>query len=463
MMAKLVPLDLLPSGLIEKEEPVQYKPVPVDLLPSNLIAQEEPPTKAEPTKPVEEPSYKDRYIEAAKSPLLDLPVGLARGMVSGTRMIAETFGAGSDVTKAMRSTEDYIAGLMTAEAQNDAKKQAELMKQAEDAGLGDALRLAFKAFMVAPVDTVVSALGTSAPMILGALGAKFFGAGALGMTAVSTTLGAAQGTGMIKGTIYEAVKEAMIEAGDPPELAEQKAIEAQSYGGKNLDSILGGTALGALAGKTGVERIILNRIATKEAAKKGAVRQIGEGAVTESIPEMLQAGQEQLAENIALQREGFDVPTTRGLVSSAAFEGLAGAGAGAATAGIAAADRTPTSPKAKEFDDAIKKAEEEYKAKQKAAPVTEETEEIEEDEFEDVGIEGTEAKKAAKKKDPLEGVDEELIDEVRDYINTLPERISGAAVRDGEATETEPEAIKNLRNYALRLGLDPKKKRDLKT
>jgi len=139
---------------------------------------------------------------------------------------------------------------------------------------------------------------------------------------------------------------------------------------------------------------------------------------------------------------------------------LGSLGGGAVGAGRGLVSPTPAGAKSKtkELDDAILKAEEEYKARQKAAPVTEETEE---DEFEDVGTEGVEAKKAAKKKDPLEGIDEELIDEVRDYINTLPERISKAAVRDGEATETEPEAIKNLRNYALRLGLDPKKERDL--
>jgi hypothetical protein len=31
------------------------------------------------------------------------------------------------------------------------------------------------------------------------------------------------------------------------------------------------------------------------------------------VPEAAQAGQEQLAGNIALQREGFDVPTFRGV------------------------------------------------------------------------------------------------------------------------------------------------------
>jgi hypothetical protein len=42
------------------------------------------------------------------------------------------------------------------------------------------------------------------------------------------------------------------------------------------------------------------------------------------VPEALQAGQEQMAANIALQREGFDVATSRGVAGAATSEGLVG-------------------------------------------------------------------------------------------------------------------------------------------
>jgi len=51
--------------------------------------------------------------------------------------------------------------------------------------------------------------------------------------------------------------------------------------------------------------------------------------VAEAVPEAAQAFQEQVAQNIALQREGFDVPTFRGAVANATLEGLAGFGIGA--------------------------------------------------------------------------------------------------------------------------------------
>jgi hypothetical protein len=51
---------------------------------------------------------------------------------------------------------------------------------------------------------------------------------------------------------------------------------------------------------------------------------------------MAQAGQEQLAQNIALQREGFDVSTLRGVAGAATLEGLAG---GALGGGLGALSR----------------------------------------------------------------------------------------------------------------------------
>jgi hypothetical protein len=55
----------------------------------------------------------------------------------------------------------------------------------------------------------------------------------------------------------------------------------------------------------------------------------GAAGVAEAAPEAAQAFQEQVAQNIALQREGFDVPTFRGAVANTTLEGLAGFGIGA--------------------------------------------------------------------------------------------------------------------------------------
>jgi hypothetical protein len=164
-------------------------------------------------------------------------------------------------------------------------------------------------------------------------------------TGVSTGLGATMGAGVVKGTIYGSVKDALMEAGQDEATAEAKAQEAQAYGGENWGSILAGTVLGGVAGRTGVEKMILGKFAAKEGAEQALLPAAGRGAVTEAVPEAVQAGQEKMAENIALQKfadeTGEEVPLFRGVAGQAALEGLVG---GALGAGVGATTRTRPAP-----------------------------------------------------------------------------------------------------------------------
>jgi hypothetical protein len=293
-------------------------------------------------KPTPPPEKQSAFRQIA-----DVPLGIAKGAVQGVRMIADAFGAGSDTSKTIKSAETYLADLMSAQAKNDQQEISRIMKDAEDKGVLDQVKAGIKAFTVAPVDTLSSALGTAAPVIAGALGAKLLGAGALATTGVSALTGAGMGAGTIKGSIYEETKKTLKEAGASEQDAEARAKLAQEYGGKNLDQILLGTVLGGAAAVGPLEKggaaILARRILGKTGvegaedvagqAAKGAVRRRLEAGALEAVPEAVQAGQEQVAQNIALQREGFDVPTFRGAVSSATLEGLAGAGLGAAVGG----------------------------------------------------------------------------------------------------------------------------------
>lgn len=278
----------------------------------------------------------------------DVPLGVAKGAVQGVRMIADAFGAGSSTSNNIRSAENYLADLMSAQAKNDQQAIARIMKDAEDKGVLDQVRAGLKAFTIAPVDTLSSALGTAAPVIAGALGAKILGAGAVAGTGISALLGGGMGAGVVKGSIYDETKKALLEIGAAPEEAERRAQLAQEYGGKNLDQILLGTALGGVAALGPLEkgaagalaRRILGKAAVEETgeaavaqAAKGAVRRRLEAGAKEALPEMAQAAQEQVAQNIALQREGFDVPTMRGAVSAATLEGIAGGALGAGLGG----------------------------------------------------------------------------------------------------------------------------------
>lgn len=274
----------------------------------------------------------------------DVPLGVAKGFVQGVRMMADIFGAGSSASNTIRSAENYIADLMSAQAKNDQQTVARIMKDAEDKGVADQVRAGIQAFTVAPIDTLSSAFGTAGPVILAALGAKVLGAGALASAGISALTGAGMGAGVIKGSIYDETKKALIEAGAAPEEAERRAQLAQAYDGKNLDQILLGTVLGGAAAVGPLEkgtagllaRKILGKVAVEEsaeAAAKGAIRRRVGAGVAEAVPEAGQAFQERTAQNIALQREGFQVPTYRGAAGAATLEGIAGGALGAALGG----------------------------------------------------------------------------------------------------------------------------------
>jgi len=282
----------------------------------------------------------------------DVPLSIAKGATQGVRMIADAFGAGSETSKTIKGAEDYIAGLMSAQSKNDSKEVARIMKEAEDKGALENVKAAFKAFTVAPVDLLSSALGTAAPAVaatvLATLSAPASVPAAVITGGTALGLGAIMGAGTVKGTIYEETKKALKEAGVDEKKAEETALKAQEYGGKNLDMILAGAGLGAVAGRTGVEKQLVGaltkkittNVAAKEAAGAAAAK-TGAGAATkkvlaetgkEAAPEFAQAGQEKLAENIALQRVGeaegvkalAETPTMRGVLGAATLEALAG-------------------------------------------------------------------------------------------------------------------------------------------
>lgn len=266
----------------------------------------------------------------------DIPVQVGRGIATGVKALSDVFGADNPVSKAASGVEDYLGGLLSAQAKNDQAEIARIMKEAEDKGVGANLVAAAKAIATAPADTLAQVFGTAVPVIAGGLVGSVARLGAMGVGAIGTGVGAAMGAGTIKGQIYDAVKQELLANKVPEAEAEKRAQEAQAYGGKNLDQILMGAGIGAAEAAFGAERILtglLRKGAVKPSALPAATR-IPTAAATEAVPEMAQAAQEQVAQNIALQREGYDVPTMRGVVGQAALEGIAGMGLGAITGAV---------------------------------------------------------------------------------------------------------------------------------
>jgi hypothetical protein len=308
---------------------------PVQQEQTNLAPWEQPWGQEAPTSVTPEPIAPQEVESNIFREAADIPLQIAKGATYGVRAITEAFGADNPVAENLRGVEDFLDSLLSAQSKADSEEIARLMKEAEDGGFAEQVGAALKGISIAPIDFMANAVGTVIPAAAAALLA---GPGLVG-TAAAIGTGAVMGAGIGKGAIYDAVKDEMLKQGLTEEQAESAADEAQSYGGENLDQIALGTILGGWAAKSGLEPALARMLSTKAAegvAKKGILKGAVSGAVTEAIPEAAQGGQEQLARNIALQREGVDVPTMRGVVGAGTLEGLAGGMAGAGVGAVEA-------------------------------------------------------------------------------------------------------------------------------
>jgi hypothetical protein len=323
---------------------------PVQQEQTNLAPWEQPWGQEAPTSVTPEPIAPQEVESNIFREAADIPLQIAKGATYGVRAITEAFGADNELSQILRGVEDYVDSLLSAQSKADSAEIARIQKEAEDAGAWDQVKAAVRGISIAPIDFMANAVGTVIPTLAtGLLATAFAPAGATAAATAATAAavrtaagigtGAVMGAGIGKGAIYDAVKDEMLKQGLTEEQAESAADEAQSYSGENLDQIALGTILGGWAAKSGLEPALARMLSTKAAegvAKKGILKGAVSGAVTEAIPEAAQGGQEQLARNIALQREGVDVPTMRGVVGAGTLEGLAGGMAGAGVGAVEA-------------------------------------------------------------------------------------------------------------------------------
>jgi hypothetical protein len=262
----------------------------------------------------------------------DVGVGIGQGVLTIVDAVATSFaGADSDLSKGISGAKGYLAELLSAEGKQDAARAAQILKEAEDAGVLEGLWAGVRAVAADPSGMISQGVGSLVPFLAANL---LTGGGATGAVALGS-LGATSGAGIVKESIYDAVKNELMANGESELKAEKIAAEAQSYGGENLDQILLGGGLGIFASLGPAEKLGFNK-----ALKGNIAKRMGIKSLEEAIPEAIQAGQEQAAANIALQREGFDVDTFRGVTAQATAEGIIGGILGA-PAGIARAPDDP--------------------------------------------------------------------------------------------------------------------------
>lgn len=278
----------------------------------------------------------------------DIAKSFGMGAAGSTKALTDVAGAENVVSSKLGDVSKSLQESMTPERQAELQRQQERMKAAEKEGTWAEIKAAAQNIAEAPLQSVAQGVGSFVPYLPALFAAPAAAAlrlapGAVrAITAVADVapkiIGTAQGAGAVKGSIYDGVYEAEKAAGATDDVARQKATAAQDYFGKNFDQIALGTGLGYLAGSTGIEKLLTP--SGKAAAQQGVTRRVAGAVASEAPMEGAQGGQERLAQNIALQREGRDVGTFTGVAGQAVQEGLIGA----LSAGPVAALRGPGAP-----------------------------------------------------------------------------------------------------------------------
>lgn len=300
--------------------------------------------------------------KSAPTSISDLARTAGSSLVGAGKSLVDVFGAGSDISSYLGDVAQKLEQGKTPERLAEIARRQELSKRAEKEGTWAQIKSGLAGVAEAPIESLVSGVFSAAPTIatgaaaLAALPASAPAALAVGVQRASQILiAAAQGTGEVKGDIHDAIKQAYKEKNPnmAPEEVERLATEAQAYTLKNAPTLIGGAAFGALDALTGFEKSTSKALRgafdteKKAFTKEGlqaAIAQLPEKAVQaptylgqafktgigEAIPEGLQGGYGQLAQNVAMTQAGFETPTFQGVAGAAARDALVGALTGTA-------------------------------------------------------------------------------------------------------------------------------------
>ena len=285
----------------------------------------------------------------------DLGLGFAGGAVGATKALTDAAGAGNAASNLLDDAGKGLDGWLSPQAQADKAEQSRIMQDAEGKGLYEGVKAGVKAFGVAPLQTMVSGVGSVVPIVAATAAT---GGGALPAMAAGAATGVAMGAGTAKGAIYDEIKK---RGG-----TEEDAIKAQEYGGVNTDQIALGGALGVADALTGVTPVVGGMVrkalgkpvieALAKGSERGIVGRMGMGALGEMPLEAAQGGQEQVAANLAAQRAGYQAGTWDNVASNATLEGLASAGPGAGFGAMAGGPKPVARPAAPPVDAPVDQA-----------------------------------------------------------------------------------------------------------
>lgn len=280
------------------------------------------------------------------SNLGDIATAFKQGVVGAGKSLTDVAGADNPVSEYLGGVQEKLGKEYRPQRIEEIQKRQQIIDEAVKSGSTlEEIKAYLGGVTEAPVQSIAQGIGSFAPYVLaGGIGA---GARAASLAipsarAINTGLGALQGTGAIKGSIYENVKRELENKGESPEVAAEKASQAQAYSMANAPQLGLGAVLGATAGRYGAENLVTPGVATRLNANM--LPRAGMAALSEAVPEGFQAGQEQYATNQALIREGFDIDPMQGVLGSAARDAAIGALTAAPIGAISRGETAPTKP-----------------------------------------------------------------------------------------------------------------------
>jgi hypothetical protein len=270
-------------------------------------------------------------------------IALGQGIVGAGKSITDVFGAENVASQALGRVQTTLGEQFSPERRAEMARREAIQKKATESGsLVEEISAFLGSVADAPVQSLAQGLGSIVPYVgTGIIGAIARLGGPV-VTAINTVLGAAQGAGAVKGSIYDGVRDELVRSGMKLEEAEAKAAKAQEYLGGNFLDIAGGTALGGFGARYGVEPLLQKGATSK--LSSSLIPRAGKAAVAEAPLEGAQAGQEQVAVNRALQQAGFDVDTFKGAAGAAARDAAIGALTGATVGAVRGPDIAPAPP-----------------------------------------------------------------------------------------------------------------------
>ena len=274
--------------------------------------------------------------------LADTATALKQGVVGSVKALTDVFGAENIASAKLGAIQKELGEEYTPARKAEMARREALQQQVAKTGSAmDEISTFLAGVAEAPVQSLAQGFGSIVPYVgTGVLGA-IAKLAAPTVRTINTLVGAAQGAGAVKGSLYDNVKNELVKSGYSEEQADKEARQAQEYLGDNFLDIMGGTALGGVAARFGVENLLVPGAAAR--LSNNLVGRMAKSAAAEAPLEGAQAGQEQLAVNRALQKEGFSVGTFEGVLGAAARDAAVGAMVGSAVGAV----RAPEAPMAK--------------------------------------------------------------------------------------------------------------------